>query len=251
MYARVVSPSQPGEEAQLVDEIIAYLSEFPILLIIDNLETIDPALLRPLLVRIPPRSKVLFTSRIGIGELELRYPLGGLDEATATTLMRKYAGLLNLTVVSQASSATLASYSDRLFHNPLLIKWFVSAVAQGADPEAILSRRHPQLEAAIRFCFENLFERLSATERRVLDVLASCPRSVTHTELVYLLEGLDRHQIEWALNTLHRSSMLARTGDQADGVGVQYALTPIAAQFMTSCAATWKGSLCRCSSSAQ
>jgi LuxR family glucitol operon transcriptional activator len=75
---------------QLTAEISAYLKEFRILLAIDNLETLTGGDIRQLLTSIHAGSKVLITSRIGLGELELRYPVEPLDSKTAETLLRRF-----------------------------------------------------------------------------------------------------------------------------------------------------------------
>ncbi|MGH7192387.1 MAG: NB-ARC domain-containing protein, partial [Candidatus Saccharimonadales bacterium] len=61
---------QEGETVEmLVDELLSYMAELRILLVIDNFETLAKDSLRPLLAAIPTGSKVVITSRVGLGEL--------------------------------------------------------------------------------------------------------------------------------------------------------------------------------------
>ncbi|HEY0382410.1 MAG TPA: hypothetical protein VGC72_09440 [Candidatus Elarobacter sp.] len=64
--------------SEKMDELVEFLSIIPTLLVIDNLETINAGAIRDLALAIPPSSKLLITSRIGLGELEERYELAPL-----------------------------------------------------------------------------------------------------------------------------------------------------------------------------
>ncbi len=118
------------------------MSHLKILLAIDNLETISPDLIRPLLSEVPTGSKVVITSRVGLGELELRYALEPLDSIkTAARLARRYGQTLNLRLISELREDTLNKYCYWLHRSPLLIKWFVSSVAAGAESVQALGKR--------------------------------------------------------------------------------------------------------------
>jgi LuxR family transcriptional regulator, glucitol operon activator len=73
--AKELGATQPASAdlENAIQEILDYLSLFKILLVIDNYETVTDNSLRPLLTSIPGGSKVLLTSRVGLGELEIRY----------------------------------------------------------------------------------------------------------------------------------------------------------------------------------
>src|SRR5690606_20001887 len=70
--------SHLGAEAsadRAMEEVVTYLNNFKILLIIDNLETILDPLLVAFLRKLNGQSKVLTTSRVGVGELSYSFPL--------------------------------------------------------------------------------------------------------------------------------------------------------------------------------
>jgi len=213
-------------------DILESMSVFKILLAIDNFETLSNGNLRPFLEAIPPGSKVLLTSRIGLGEMEIRYPLDPLDEKAALTLMRVYSNSLNLKVISAAEDVRVKSYCKTLYNNPLLIKWFVGAVSLGADPNALLNKSGKDFSSVIQFCFQNLYERLTQDEKNLLWVLYSARRPLTHAEIYYLTKEEHHDRVELALGTLNHSSMLKRTA-RTEGSSINYALTDIASEYIT------------------
>jgi LuxR family glucitol operon transcriptional activator len=231
------SPLGSSDLGALVGEIKSYMEQFRLLLVIDNLETLTLEDVRPLLESIPTGSKVLITSRIGLGELELRYKLDPLDKKQSIALARRHAKSLNLQLLTDCSEEKLGKYCHALFFNPLLIKWFISSVSSGADPERLLSRGNHSFATALQFCFENLYNRLGEMEKLVLDVLFAARRQLSQTELYFLLEETTQAaqlELEIALNVLHGSSMLKRAfrdKRKADS-GTQYALTDVSLEYL-------------------
>ena len=215
----------------LIDEITEYLTEYRILIAADNLETIAGATLRDLLIGIPPGSKLLFTSRVGLGEFETRYALQPLKLNTAVALMRRFAMVLGVTTISKASDNTLKKYCQRLFNSPLLVKWFVASVGRGADAQRVLNREGAQFQNALTFCFTSLHEHLTKHERTVIDTLTSARRPLSSTELYYLAQELSHGEIEEALGTLHTSSMVRRIA--AISGSFNYRLSEPATAFVT------------------
>lgn len=230
-------PSQSDVDS-LIAELHQYMSTFKILLIIDNLEALPHEQLRSLLSAVPGRSKVFITSRIGLGELEVRYKLDSLDAASSIVLLRRAAASQNLGIFTKAKNETLELYVRRLFHNPLLIKWFVSSVSNGADPNRLLIAKNEQFSDAIRFCFENLFDRLSETEKLILYRISGARRPLSQAELLFLMQEsssgeMGQALVEEALATLHNSSMVRRSLGQSNAGEVQISLTEIASEFLS------------------
>jgi LuxR family glucitol operon transcriptional activator len=223
-----VPNSQKIPLTDLASELLEYMRSFRVLLAVDNLETIDPVDLRPLLLEMPERSKVLFTSRIGLGEIEVRYPLDPLESPTAKHLARKFAQSLNLTSVAAAPDELVGRYVETLHRNPLLIKWFVSGVAGGLDPSQLVFGAQRSFEQAVSFCFENLYERLSEGEQAVLHVVSAANRPLTRAELL-LLTDADPTALDTALVRLHNSSMVRRIAKRTPQA---YALTDIAGAYL-------------------
>jgi LuxR family transcriptional regulator, glucitol operon activator len=153
-------------------------------------------------------------------------------------LRRRSAKSLNVEVLVSATDTRLEKYTTALYRNPLLIKWFVQSVAGGADPDKLAAGRGPAFESAIRFCFENLFSRLSAPEKDILHFLAAARKPLTFTELMFLLQQvshIEQAKLETALATLHSSSMLKRTPSDSRRLDAptQITLTDVAGDYIS------------------
>lgn len=203
---------------------------YKILIAIDNLETLSTGALRELLLRVPSHSKVLLTSRVGVGEFEARYPLQPLEEKPATALFRAFARVLGSDQLAKLDEGQIKSYCRRLFHNPLLIKWFVAAVALGAQPSTLLSTDRTEFAAALSFCFENLFDRFGPNERLVIDCLSCARKPLTSAELRFLAPKLTDLETETAMSSLHHSSLVSRSKTAHDDF--EYSLSESAQKFI-------------------
>lgn len=218
-------------EPDLISEIAEYLSLYRILIAIDNLETLSTGALRDLLCQVPAQSKILLTSRVGVGEFEARYPLQGLDEKTSIALLRNYARLLGIDELARLDDGNIKGHCRRLFHNPLLIKWFVAGVGRGMDPTRLASAEVGRFSDALSFCFENLFDRFGAPERMVIDCLASARKPLSSAEIHFLCPQLNTVDAEIALSALHNSSIVSRSTIARDGS--EYVLSESALKFLS------------------
>jgi len=74
-----------------VSEVLEYLQEFNVLLILDNLETVLDDRVRSFVEQVPQGSKLLLTSRIGLGAYEYPVELGPLTGGEAGQFARELA----------------------------------------------------------------------------------------------------------------------------------------------------------------
>ncbi len=237
--SRELGASFPNKESigTAIQEILEYMGLFRILLVIDNYETVTDNSLRPLLTSIPSGSKILLTSRVGLGELEIRYKLDPLDLKTSVSLLRKFSKSLNVEVLYAASDKKLERYCQHLYFNPLLIKWYAQSVSLGTDPEKLIGKGNVAFDEVLKYCFENLFSRLNVEEKSVLHFLAAARRPLTPTELLFLMRNvkqIDPLQLDQAISTLHSSSMLKRSsldGKSRDGT-IQLTLTDVSSDYI-------------------
>jgi len=217
-----------------LEEIREYMEEFKILLCIDNLETISANEVREFLADIPNSSKILITTRIGLGEIEYRYKLDKLDDKPSIELMRNMSKLLNLEKIYKKNNDALNQLCKNLFNNPLLIKWYVLAVAAGFGNAELINKRSENFKDALCFCFENLYDRLSDNERKAISVIACLRKPVSVVELRFFLSDVPEIEIEEALHQLHNSSMLISTDDKSSEGGHVYTLTGVAEEYINS-----------------
>ena len=224
--------SQTDDMESILKEICVYMEEFKILLCIDNLETISSNEVREFLANIPQQSKILITTRMGLGEIEYRYKLDKLDDKPSAELMRSLSKLLNIEKIYSKKQDDIISICKSLYNNPLLIKWYVLSIASGKSQTDIISRREGGFQEALRFCFENLYDCLSEVEVQVIGVIACWRKPVSAVELRFILSETNEVAVEEALNQLHNSSMLESNTDYSDSR--TYALTGVASEFITS-----------------
>ncbi len=229
-----INPESTIEE--MLEEISIYMKEFKILFCIDNLETIDKQSVRTFLAEIPEGSKVLITTRIGLGEIEYRYKLDSLDSKSSIELIRKLSQLLNIDNLRKRNKASLEDLARKLHHNPLLIKWYVLGIGSGKTNEDLLNKESVSYQEALKFCFQNLYEKLEPVELDIIKTVACLRNSVSAVELRFILDDRREIEIAEALHNLNNSSMLKSDtyNNQKEDDGIKtYTLTNIASDYLT------------------
>ncbi|QLO37302.1 AAA family ATPase [Klebsiella sp. RHBSTW-00484] len=219
---------------QDLEEILEYMEQFKVLLCIDNMETISSSEVRNFLAEIPNNSKVLITTRIGLGEIEYRYKLDKLDDKPSVELMRNMSRLLNLDKLYKKKSDALSDLCRILYNNPLLIKWYVLAVAAGSSNSELINKKTTNFQDALAFCFENLYDKLGDVEKEAISVIACIRKPVSAVELRFYLSDINEIKIEEALHQLHNSSMLISSEDKKSQGGQVYSLTGVAEEYINS-----------------
>jgi LuxR family glucitol operon transcriptional activator len=221
---------------ELLDEIAIYMKEFKILLCIDNLETIQKQSVRSFLASTPEGSKILITTRVGLGEIEYRYKLDSLDEKSSINLIRKLSRLLNIKELLKKNNNSLKNLSKRLYNNPLLIKWYVLSVSNGKRQGDLINKDGLSYKEALKFCFENLYDLLSANEVEIIKTVACMRKNVSAVELRFILSHIEELELEEALHCLNNSSMLKSNIAPLDDndESKTYTLTDIASDYLNS-----------------
>lgn len=195
-----------GSSDAVTKDILEYMEEFKILLIIDNLETVlDARIVEFLKAYRGKNSKFLITSRVALGELEYPEKIGPFDDQAAVDLLRKFARVRQVSDIVKANNKSLSNYCRRMKNNPLWIKWFVELVQSGKRAEDALANTSEFME----FAFENVYGNLSEAGREILDVLVTVPGENGQAELAFLTNQ-DLHTLEAALTELLKTSMLRR-----------------------------------------
>lgn len=196
------------------DRVLEQMKANRVLLVIDNLETLGLEI-RDLAICIPRDSKLLLTSRVGLGEIELRYEMPDLSPRDAGILLRNLGVAYNNTVISRLDKQLSKQYCQRLHYNPLLIKWFVQAVGKGIRPEDVLSNE--DLDGALRFCWGNVYERLSDPSVEIIAILLAARRNLSQTQLQEML-ATDHISFVEALQELHQSNIVERSVERDGSV---------------------------------
>lgn len=210
------------------DEVLQYLREFKVLLIIDNLETVLDQTVRSFLSRLPNGAKILITSRIGVGAFEYPYRLKPLDESEAVVLLRAIAKRRRVGDLVAVPNDRMKVYCRRMRFNPLYLKWFVSCVQAGRPPEQILS----QPEDFLDFAMSNVYEHLEEDSRAILQAMLVIPGAHSQAELVYLTE-LEVEKVQIALQQLLSSNMLEmKSKSNGSSYNTTYEIPDLAQKYL-------------------
>jgi Tfp pilus assembly protein PilF/cold shock CspA family protein len=210
-------------------ELIEYLGTFRILLILDNLETVLDERLRSFLARLPQGSKILITSRVGVGAYEYPMKLDPLSNHEAVQLLRALTKTRGLTGLLRVSNQIVSGYCQRMKNNPGYIKWFVSAVQAGSRPEEILA--DPSL--FLEFCMSNVYNFLSNESRKTLQTMQYISGARSQAELAFL-STLDSLSLQRSVTQLLATNMVDMV-PVAKGSSFQstYELSELAREYLT------------------
>jgi len=160
------------------------LDGVPCLLVIDNLETVTGSEVINFIESMPPSIRYLFTSRVGIGEIERKLPLGPLGLPQAVHMIRQLGVLNGLSHLAQGEQGDLERIVSRLDRVPLKIKWAVATCETGLDMGDVLAHT----ETLDEFCVARLFEALPENAASAAWALFAIGRAVPASQLITCLE---------------------------------------------------------------
>lgn len=211
-------------------ELLAYMSTFRILVILDNLETVLDDRIKEFLEKLPEGSKVLITSRIGVGAYDFPLKLEPLTKDNSVQLLRALARSRDLGHLVETNNKQLGVYCDRLNCNPGFLKWFVSAVQAGVSPEDALA--NPEL--FLDFCMANVFEHLTNESRLMLQSMLVVTSSMSQAEMAFVLEW-SALQVKKSLQDLLTTNMIHMDSKpRGHSYVTQYSVSEMARGYLNS-----------------
>jgi len=226
MYEKL-APFVGGNSIENTKNFIIELAQnFSTLFVLDNLETINTADIKEFVDEFSEYGQVLVTSRIGLGEIEHRYKLGGLNDDDVleyTDILLNLYGFECFITDERKKQIVI----DELHSNPLAIKWFVRCLYNGQKEEEILAHK----EDLINFCMANVYEKLSNNAHNVLDILTVAGIELSFPELMYYIEGnlSDCVKIKYAINELGKCNFINEEKFRRDN---NIAVTEFAHEFL-------------------
>ncbi|WP_438864003.1 NB-ARC domain-containing protein [Neptunicella sp.] len=211
-----------------LDEVIEYLSAFKIALFIDNLETILDDNIRQFVGALPQGSKIIITSRIGLGAYEYPIKLQGVGESYASQLLRTVAKIRGVDALSKLQEKVLRGFVNRMHRNPSYIKWFVSSVQTGLSPEAVLQNS----DDFLNFCMSNVYQYLSSDAQKLTRSM-QCAQGLRDIPELSYLNDFDALQAQKAIQELMATNMLSQSS-VAKGASVKtsYQLSELARAYL-------------------
>jgi len=190
------------------------LSTLRILLVIDNLETIDIDTIRPLFLDIPRQSKIVLTSKVGIGELEQRFNLRSMETKDAIALYRRISHVYSVPELHRRPDSIIQKDCEKLFYNPLAIKWFIQSYTNGRVSRALTDPKK-DLGEVLEFCFLNLYNALTNRQRRYLRIFVAMSRPLGEVQLCLLSEEDEIEAVRIDVRYLFHSNLIRRTRDES------------------------------------
>jgi len=193
-----------------VHDVLEYMEDNKTLLVIDNLETLsNDKSITKLFEEIPNGSKILITSRIGVGNYEQSFHLSSLTDNEALVYFRKLVNIYKVNSLIKKSDIFIKKYLKQLDNNPLAIKWFVINVGRGMEPSDIFNNHIGDLTD---FCLSNIYDKLSDNAKYILRIILIKLNKCGMAELLYLCE-LSYDQCLAAINELFKSNFLMQNED--------------------------------------
>lgn len=164
-------------------EVLSYLEHFRVLLILDNLETVLDQRLRQFLLDLPMGSKVVITSRIGLG-IENPVSLEPLSEDDSGRLLRALARVRGVKTLQNLPEPAVTQMVSSMKGHPAYIRWFVAGVQAGKRPEELLHDN----DLVLDFCMSNVYHYLSHEAKSVLRSMQVLPGRRSQSELAFFNE---------------------------------------------------------------
>lgn len=191
------------DEIPTQESLLKFMDDFKVLLVLDNLETINSGDITTFLKNVPDKSKVLITSRHGLGELENRKRLDGLDKQDTITYFRELSKYYGLDLHKRNDDEVYEITGHALYSNPLSIKWFISGVFNGMSEKVLLSHK----EELINFCISNVFEKLSNISKKILQIFLLEKKRLSYGAIDYYV-NTDDVSLRVAINELLSTYMI-------------------------------------------
>ncbi|NMM65233.1 AAA family ATPase [Clostridium sp. P21] len=185
------------------ENILQFMENFPVLLVLDNLETINTEEMNQFFKDIPEKSKVLITSRLGIGELEYRYKLEGMCKKDSITYFRELSQYYGLDMHKRSDDEIAELTKNKLYNNPLSIKWFMSGIYNGVTEQQLLCQK----EKLIEFCMSNVYNKLSDVSKEILQIFLIEDKSLTLGAIDFFMET-DEINLKKSINELIGTNMI-------------------------------------------
>ena len=224
IFEAVADLLQPGDDSP-IQRTIKLLEDNKVLLVIDNLETVLDDKIQEFAAEIPGASKLLLTSRVPLGS-DLQVKVGPFEPDEALGFVKRLIDAYDIDALRKMRSATLRDHIKRLRFKPLWLKWFALGVLSGLNAERITS--NPDI--ALKFCMENVFERLDGSAKYVLTVLSSVPSPLSPGIIQYITNE-DSRVVEKSVAELLRFALIERVSLQTNEILFQ--VKPVARAYLS------------------
>lgn len=232
LVGQITNPLGAPKKETLKDslaEIREYMEHFRVLIAIDNLETLQGGEFLEFLRDMPPTSKLVITSRVGLGELEIRRPLLAMDEKEAAQLFRRFSQVHAAESLLKLPQEAVVGLCRKLYRNPLIIRWYITSVLHGMPATIPIDKQSEVLD----FCVRNVYDKLSNEARTLLQLLLAARTPLGQAELAYLSDINAVMVVKYIYEITNTMMIKADQIKLPDGsIETQYSLTEIARKYL-------------------
>ena len=179
-----LTESLPNQNPESIAALGEALDGMSCLIVIDNLETITASEVIDFIDTMPSSIQYLFTSRVGIGQLERRLDLGSLGLPQAVHLIRGLGAACRLAHFEHGAQGDLETVASKLGCVPLSIKMAIKTCETGVGIDIVLANT----DVLDEFCVARLFESLTDDADAAAWALWTLDRPVPDSLLLLCLE---------------------------------------------------------------
>lgn len=185
------------------ENIINFMKNFKTLLVIDNLETINDNSINEFIKSVPKESNILITSRTGLGELEYRYNLSGMNQNDGIRYFRELSKYYGLDIHKRDDKTIEKLVKEILYSNPLSIKWYINGIYNGIREEILQNNKSKLIE----FCMSNVYDKLSDEAKEILKLFQIEDFEMSYGEIEFYIEK-EELGMKKAINELLSTNMM-------------------------------------------
>jgi hypothetical protein len=196
---KAIDHSFRGSAQELADAV----GKRATLIVIDNLETASGNEVLDLYDALPDTVSFLFTSKVGIGQIDRLVAVGPLDELSGGSLFRSFARDRGQSELADLAPVVVADILRQLRYSPLAIRWYILSVAAGRTSSDTLRNQDDLLV----FCVEHVIHDLGSDEKRLLAVLYALDRPVLQEELA-VISKMEIDTVRRGAHRLRQSSLI-------------------------------------------
>lgn len=219
-------PSSLEEQKEIAALV---LSEYKMLLILDNMETVDDSRILQFVQSLPVenKSKIVLTSRTQSGGWELPFPVHQLSHNELEEFIRIRS--MELDITFPQDQATLANVKKATGGLPLAVQWVLGSYKQHADLKQILDAATHSDSPVLEFSFGNIWKLLATDAKTILAVMSIFDEPPTMQQISIALD-FSQERIEKALEDLMKVTLVTKV--QQENTGRQtYLALPITLSF--------------------
>ncbi len=180
------------------------------LVFIDNLETINDQDIIKFIINIPRPSKVIITSRKGLGMLERPVPIGDFEKKDAITLFKLICEAKNLPKLLEYGNDKIIELVTKVRCYPLLIKWSIGQYTLGKSIDEAFTEIYSGDSEIAKFSFNDVFSMLSNSSKKILYSLIIFGTENVTKYLIQHLTLLSDEDLEDGIEELIRTSLIFR-----------------------------------------